>query len=341
MSEFAPPPPPPSEKIVSGSAGGLVDISDVERIAKSIQDELSKHIIGMKNVVQNLMISLLCDGHILLEGVPGIAKTTLAKLFARTLGCKYKRVQFTPDLLPSDVLGTNVFDQRSSTFKLRRGPIFTNILLADEINRAPPKTQSALLEAMAERQVSIEGNTYALSSPFIVIATQNPIEQEGTYPLPEAQLDRFLMKSVVGLPNASEEEQIIQLKHRPVDNHINEITTAETIVRLQKTVRDSVFVDQGIIEYIRDVTMRTRTDPRLILGGSPRASIAMLSASKAFAAMCGRDFVVPDDIKRIVVESVYHRLILKPEADLEGISAQSIIRDIIREIPIKEIRAQR
>ncbi|MHA1462569.1 MAG: AAA family ATPase [Candidatus Heimdallarchaeota archaeon] len=279
MSEFAPPPPPPSEKIASGPAGGLVDISDVERIAKSIQDELSKHIIGMKNVVQNLMISLLCDGHILLEGVPGIAKTTLAKLFAKTLGCKYKRVQFTPDLLPSDVLGTNVFDQRSSTFKLRRGPIFTNILLADEINRAPPKTQSALLEAMAERQVSIEGNTYALSSPFIVIATQNPIEQEGTYPLPEAQLDRFLMKSVVGLPNAVEEEQIIQLKHRPVDSTIQEITTAETIVRLQKTVRDGVFVDQGIIEFIRDVTMRTRTDPRLILGGSPRASIAVVEIS--------------------------------------------------------------
>ncbi|MFW9922585.1 MAG: AAA family ATPase [Candidatus Thorarchaeota archaeon] len=315
-----------------------MDISDVERITRNIQDELTRHIVGMKNITQNLLISLLCDGHILLEGVPGIAKTTLAKLFARTLGCKYKRVQFTPDLLPSDVLGTNVFDQRSGTFKLRRGPIFTNILLADEINRAPPKTQSALLEAMAERQVSIEGNTYELTSPFIVIATQNPIEQEGTYPLPEAQLDRFLLKSVVGLPNPAEEEKIIQLKHHPVQTDIKEITTPETLIRLQNTVRNAVYVDQGIIEFIRDITIRTRTDPRLLLGGSPRASIAMLNCSKAYAAMCGRDFVVPDDIKRIAVDSIYHRLILKPEADLEGITPQSVVKDIIKEIPIREVR---
>ena len=335
MTEFVPPPPPekkPKKK------DRLVDIKDVERIAKSIQEEFSRHIIGMKNIIQNLVISLLCDGHILLEGVPGIAKTTLAKLFAKTLGCKYKRVQFTPDLLPSDVLGTNVFDQRSGTFKLRRGPIFTNILLADEINRAPPKTQSALLEAMAERQVSIEGNTYELSSPFIVIATQNPNEQEGTYPLPEAQLDRFLMKSVVGLPNPVEEEKIILLKHQPQVSAINEITTPETIIRLQNLVREGVFVDQGIIEYIRDITIRTRTDPRLLLGGSPRASIAMLNTSKTYAAICGRDYVVPDDVKRVAVDAVYHRLILKPEADLEGITAQSIIGEIIRDIPIRETR---
>jgi len=334
MSEFVPPPP---EKKVSRSAG-IVDIKDVERIAKNIQDELSRHIIGMKNVTQNLILSLLCDGHILLEGVPGIAKTTLAKLFARTLGCRYKRVQFTPDLLPSDVLGTNVFDQRSGTFKLRRGPIFTNILLADEINRAPPKTQSALLEAMAERQVSIEGNTYELTSPFVVIATQNPIEQEGTYPLPEAQLDRFIMKAIVGLPNPIEEEKIIQLKHKPQQSAINEITTPETLIRLQKIVREKVFCDQGIIEFIRDITVRTRTDPRLILGGSPRASIAMLNTAKAYAAVCGRDYVVPDDVKRIAVEAVYHRLILKPEADLEGITAQSIVKEIVRDVPIRESR---
>ena len=334
MSEFVPPPP---EKKVSRSAG-IVDIKDVERIAKNIQDELSRHIIGMKNVTQNLILSLLCDGHILLEGVPGIAKTTLAKLFAKTLGCRYKRVQFTPDLLPSDVLGTNVFDQRSGTFKLRRGPIFTNILLADEINRAPPKTQSALLEAMAERQVSIEGNTYELTSPFVVIATQNPIEQEGTYPLPEAQLDRFIMKAIVGLPNPIEEEKIIQLKHKPQQSAINEITTPETLIRLQKIVREKVFCDQGIIEFIRDITVRTRTDPRLILGGSPRASIAMLNTAKAYAAVCGRDYVVPDDVKRIAVEAVYHRLILKPEADLEGITAQSIVKEIVRDVPIRESR---
>ena len=335
MSEFVPPPPP--AKKTSGSVG-LVDIKDVERIAKSIQEELARHIIGMKNISQNLILSLLCDGHILLEGVPGIAKTTLAKFFAKTLGCKYKRVQFTPDLLPSDVLGTNVFDQRSGTFKLRRGPIFTNILLADEINRAPPKTQSALLEAMAERQVSIEGNTYELTSPFVVIATQNPIEQEGTYPLPEAQLDRFLMKTIVGLPNPIEEERIIQLKHKPQVSEINEITTPETIIRLQKIIREKVFCDQGIIEFIRDITVRTRTDPRLILGGSPRASIAMLNTAKAYAAVCGRDYVVPDDVKRIAVDAVYHRLILKPEADLEGITAQSIVKEIVRDVPIREAR---
>jgi len=335
MAEFIPPPPP--EKDVSRKSS-LVNVSDVGRIAKSIADELAKHIIGMKNIVQNLLITLLCDGHILLEGVPGIAKTTLAKMFAATLGCKYKRVQFTPDLLPSDVLGTNVFDQRSGTFKLRRGPIFTNILLADEINRAPPKTQSALLEAMAERQVSIEGNTYPLSSPFIVIATQNPIEQEGTYPLPEAQLDRFLMKSVVGLPNPAEEEMIIKLKHKPIDNRINEITTPETIVRLQQIVHNEIFVDQAIIEFIRDITIRTRTDPRLLLGGSPRASIAMLSAAKAHAAIDGRDYVVPDDVKRVAIDAVYHRLIVKPEADLEGITAQTILKEIIQSVSIRETR---
>jgi MoxR-like ATPase len=334
MAEYVPPPPPPDKE--SSPSRGLVDISDVERISKGIQEELSKSIIGMKNVTQNLLLCLLCNGHILLEGVPGIAKTTLAKLFAKTLGCKYKRVQFTPDLLPSDVLGTNVFDQRSGTFKLRRGPIFTNILLADEINRAPPKTQSALLEAMAERQVSIEGNTYGLSSPFIVIATQNPIEQEGTYPLPEAQLDRFLMKTIVGLPNPIEEEKIIKIKHEQTDVTINEITTPETIVRLQGKVQQGVFVDQTIIEYIRDITIRTRTDPRLLLGGSPRASIAMLNTAKAYAAISGRDYVVPDDIKRIAVDAVFHRLILKPEVDLEGISPKKVVKDIIDDIPIRE-----
>ncbi|MBD3191392.1 MAG: AAA domain-containing protein [Candidatus Heimdallarchaeota archaeon] len=333
MSEFIPPPP---ENKSQGSSDGVVDISDVERIGKSIQKELAKSIIGMKDIIQNLLITLLSDAHILLEGVPGIAKTTLAKLFALTLGCRYKRVQFTPDLLPSDVLGTNVFDQRSGTFKLRRGPIFTNILLADEINRAPPKTQSALLEAMAERQVSIEGNTYSLASPFIVIATQNPIEQEGTYPLPEAQLDRFLMKSVVRLPNPIEEEKIIKIKHEPKELEIKQVTTPETLVRLQHIVQKGVYVDQSIIEFIRDITVRTRTDPRLLLGGSPRASIAMLYASKAYAAITGRDFVVPDDIKRVAVDAVYHRLLLKPEADLEGITAQSIIKDIINDIPIRE-----
>lgn len=333
MSEFIPPPP---ENKSQSSSDGVVDISDVERIAKSIQKELAKSIIGMKDIIQNLLITLLSDAHILLEGVPGIAKTTLAKLFALTLGCRYKRVQFTPDLLPSDVLGTNVFDQRSGTFKLRRGPIFTNILLADEINRAPPKTQSALLEAMAERQVSIEGNTYALASPFIVIATQNPIEQEGTYPLPEAQLDRFLMKSVVRLPNPIEEEKIIKIKHEPKELEIKKVTTPETLVRLQQIIQKGVYVDQTIIEFIRDITVRTRTDPRLLLGGSPRASIAMLYASKAYAAITGRDFVVPDDVKRVAVDAVYHRLLLKPEADLEGITAQSIIKDIIADIPIRE-----
>ncbi|TFF99439.1 MAG: MoxR family ATPase, partial [Promethearchaeota archaeon] len=204
------------------------------------------------------------------------------------------------------------------------------------INRAPPKTQSALLEAMAERQVSIEGNTYPLSSPFIVIATQNPIEQEGTYPLPEAQLDRFLMKTVIGLPNPTEEELIIKIKHKPKANKVKEVTTPETIIRLQRLVQNKVYIDQRIIEYIRDITVRTRTDPRLVLGGSPRASIAMLYAAKAYAAMSGRDFVVPDDVRRIAVDSVYHRLIVKPEADLEGITGQSIIKDIIRDIPVKE-----
>ncbi|MCY3413599.1 MAG: MoxR family ATPase [Candidatus Heimdallarchaeota archaeon] len=307
---------------------------DIQRIWKECHVELMKVIIGKADVLEDIMITLLAEGHILLEGVPGIAKTVITKAFADVIGLEFNRQQFTPDALPSDVLGTNIYDPKTGAFKLRRGPVFCNFLLADEINRSPPKTQAAMLECMAEKQVTIEGEGYKLDPPFIVVATQNPVEQEGTYPLPEAQVDRFAMKLVLDLPTGDEEKDIIALKHSGFKKKVRPVTTAATVNKMIKTVKEDIYMSDDMMSYIRDIVMATRTDPRLILGCSPRASIALLGACKSHAAVQGRNYVIPDDLKRIVVHSVAHRLQLKAEAELEGTTGRIVIEDIVKQITV-------
>ena len=309
----------------------IMTVNEVRDVAQRVLTELRKVVVGKGEVMQNVFISLLADGHVLLEGVPGVAKTFMANAFATILGCSFNRIQFTPDLLPADILGTNILDQETASFKLRKGPIFANIILADEINRAPPKTQSALLECMQERQVTLEGETHKLDRPFIVMATQNPIELEGCYPLPEAQVDRFLFKLIVGYPTEQEEVEIILRKHAPVDVQLDIITNPQLIVRMQTAVRH-VHCDRDIMNYIRDITIRTRKDPQILLGGSPRASIVLLTCAKARAAILGRNFVTPDDVKALTLQALYHRLILKPEAELGGVSVPRIIFNMLEEI---------
>ena len=308
-----------------------MSVSEVRDIAQQVLTEIRKVVVGKGEVMQNVFIALLADGHVLLEGVPGVAKTFMANAFAQVLGCSFNRIQFTPDMLPADITGTNIFDQESGTFKLKKGPVFANVVLADEINRAPPKTQAALLECMQERQVTLEGTTYKLDRPFLVMATQNPIELEGTYPLPEAQIDRFLFKLIVGYPTDQEEVEIIIRKDSPIDVQLQTITDPEVLVKMQNAVRH-VHVDRELMEYIRDIVVRTRKDPQILIGGSPRASIVLLTCAKARAAILGREFVTPDDIKALTIHGLYHRLILKPEAELGGISVTRLVYTILEEM---------
>lgn len=254
-------------------------------------------------------------------------KTYMAKIFSQCLGTQFQRIQFTPDMLPSDIVGTNIFNPKTGTFRLKKGPIFANVILADEINRAPPKTQSAMLEAMAESQVSIEGETHKLEQPFVVMATANPVEQEGTYPLPEAQLDRFMLKVIIHHSSPDDELRIINFKNEPVPAKINQVVSPQTIVAMMDVVK-RIYVCPEILEMIRDITVATRTDPRLILGCSPRGSESLLLAGKARAAIHGRDYVIPDDILLMIPHIVHHRLIMKPEAELEGISQIRVSEDI-------------
>ncbi len=332
------PTPPDKNKAAKGSSSAdsrvKVTPKDIQRIWKECHSELTKVIIGKADVLEDIMITLLAEGHILLEGVPGIAKTVITKAFADVIGLDFNRQQFTPDALPSDVLGTNIYDPKTGSFKLRRGPVFCNFLLADEINRSPPKTQAAMLECMAEKQVTIEGEGYKLDPPFIVVATQNPVEQEGTYPLPEAQVDRFAMKLVLDLPSGDEEKDIIKLKHSGFKKKVRPVTTSATVNKMIKTVKEDIYMSDDMMAYIRDIVMATRADPRLILGCSPRASIALLGASKSAAAVEGRNYVIPDDLKRIVVSSTAHRLQLKAEAELEGTTGKIVIEDIVRQISV-------
>ena len=258
----------------------------------------------------------------------------MAKTFARTLGCSFKRIQFTPDLLPSDILGTYVFNQKSGEFMFRPGPIFANVILADEINRAPPKTQSALLEAMQERQVTVEGVTHPLPSPFIVIATQNPIEtSEGVYPLPEAQLDRFLFKLTVDYPTEDEEVEILRRRLNVAAEEVTPVTSPEIIIKMQGIVKN-VYIAPEIMDYIRELVIRTRRHPQILLGGSPRASIVLMEGAMARAALNGRDYVIPDDVKAIAKQTFVHRLILRPEAELEGITAERLVERLLEEVPV-------
>lgn len=305
------------------------------QIISEIMNEISKVIVGKEDVIKMVMLGILSDGHILIEDYPGLAKTLIAKSFAMCLGCDFKRVQFTPDLLPADITGTYVFDQKSAEFFFRPGPIFTNILLADEINRAPPKTQAALLEAMQEKQVTLEGKTYPLKSPFIVVATQNPIELEGTYPLPEAQLDRFLMKIKVGYPTVDQETEILRrrLFRKRDDVDLRQMADPEKVVRLQKAVED-VYVDDDILRYISEITHATRRHPKIEVGASPRGSLAILKLARAHALFSGRDYVTPDDVKNVAVPALCHRIIFKTEYWFRGTTAEAVIEQILSEIPV-------
>jgi MoxR-like ATPase len=284
------------------------------------------------------MVAFLANGHVLIEDFPGLAKTTMARAFSSSMGCKFKRIQFVSDLLPADILGTYVYNQRTSDFSLMKGPVFTNILLADEINRAPPKTQSALLEAMQERQVTIEGETYVLERPFIVIATENPIEYEGVYPLPEAQVDRFMMRISMGYPSLNEEKEIIdRRKDRGKDDFdINVIADTQKIVEMQKVV-ESVHVDDDIERYMVEIVQATRGLPRVDLGASPRGSLALWHLARANALLDGRDYVIPDDVKSIAIQALSHRLILKAGPWLAGLKAEKIIDDIISKTPVPKV----
>ena len=315
-------------------------IATVAAISNSLMNEVSKVIIGKNENLRRVTIGILSNGNMLLEDFPGLAKTLLANTFAQALGCKFKRVQFTPDLLPSDIMGTYMYDQKSGDFKLHAGPLFTNILLADEINRAPPKTPAALLEAMEEKQVTIEGITHKLPAPFVVTATQNPIEQEGTYPLPEAQMDRFLMKMSMGYPDRAEEKAILaRRKMRGKDEHdVERITSPKKVVAMQKAL-ETVHVDPAILSYIVEVVQRTREDHRVTNGASPRASQALFKSGRASAAIAGRNYVIPDDIKGIALQIISHRINMKPEAKIRGITGMHIVRKILSEVPVPVIQS--
>ena len=314
-----------------------IPLEDLKNAVDGIKRELSKVIIGQENFIELLIVSLLVDGHVLIEGVPGIAKTITAKLFAKTLKTDFSRIQFTPDLMPSDILGTSIFNVKTSEFEYKKGPIFSNIILIDEINRAPAKTQAAMFETMEERQVTMDGTTYKMKAPFMVLATQNPIDQEGTYALPEAQLDRFLFKIKVEYPSLEEEVLIIKTHHERkgavVKELINGVLTPEQLASFKTNIQD-VIVEEKIIKYIAEIISKTRNHPHLYLGGSPRASIATLNAAKAFAAISGRDFVTPEDIKKTLVPVLNHRVILTPEREMEGMTTESVIQMITESVEI-------
>ena len=311
-------------------------IEEVHEKGNEILNEVGKAIVGKREVLKLILATILADGHILIEDLPGLAKTLMAKSFAAALGVKFRRVQFTPDLLPSDILGVSVFNQRSLEFEFKKGPIFTNILLADEVNRAPPKTQSALLEAMQERQVTIEGKTYHLERPFVVIATQNPIEQEGTYPLPEAQLDRFLVRLRVGYPTKEEEVEILKRRigRKKEEVDINQVGSAKEVMEMQRAIED-VYISDAVLDYITEIVRATRENKKEIeVGASPRGSLALLRLSRAYAALEGRDYVIPDDIKKVAIPALSHRLILKRELWYTRVSQEMVMGKMLEKIPV-------
>lgn len=314
-----------------------IDLEPLQKAVESVKHEIGKVIVGQSNMVELLIISILANGHSLIEGVPGVAKTVTAKLLAKTLDVDFSRIQFTPDLMPSDILGTSIFNVKSQDFEYKKGPIFSNIILIDEINRAPAKTQAALFEVMAERQVTIDGNRYIMEKPFLVFATQNPIEQEGTYRLPEAQLDRFLFKIEVDYPSLEEEIEILVGNHKSKDtidfDNITKVLNAEEIAKYQDLVK-SILIEDHLIKYIASIVNNTRNNANLYLGASPRASISIMNAAKANAAINGRDFVTPDDIKRCTKAVLKHRLVLTPEREMEGFTNAKVIDQILETIEI-------
>jgi MoxR-like ATPase len=323
----APPPDQPSR----------LDLTELHQAVQNIRQEVHKLIIGQDRLLDLLMATVFSGGHALIQGVPGVAKTMAAKLLARTLSVDFKRLQFTPDLMPADVLGTSVFNPKTTEFEFRPGPVFTNILLVDEINRAPAKTQSALFEVMEEKQVTSDGATRAMAEPFIALATQNPIEHEGTYRLPEAQLDRFLFLIDVGYPSQEEEVSILQSYHERKNTNdlalVQPILSREQVLHCQELVRQ-VYIEQQLIQYIAQVVQLTREEPALYLGASPRASLNIMTAAKAFAAMGGRDFVKPEDIQAVAVPVLQHRLILAPEREMEGLKLNELILQLLDQVEV-------
>jgi MoxR-like ATPase len=314
-----------------------INVGGLNKAMLDLQMEIKKIIVGQDEMVRLIMVAILANGHVLIEGVPGVAKTLTARLVAKSLKTGFSRIQFTPDLMPSDVLGTSIFNPGSGKFEFKRGPVFSNIVLIDEINRAPAKTQAALFEVMQEQQVTMDGITHVMSNPFMVLATQNPIEQEGTYRLPEAQLDRFLFKIIVPYPSEAEEISILQRFHtlteENVVNLVQSVISDEQIVHLRQLIK-SIVVEEKLLQFIAKISVATRNDKAIYLGASPRASIAILNASKAFAALSGRDFVIPDDIIYIVKPVLRHRLILTPEKEMEGVPEDEVIEKIIHGIEV-------
>lgn len=314
-----------------------VDLTALNESLTKIRQEIAKVIVGQRQMVDLLVTAILADGHVLIEGVPGVAKTLTAKLLSRVVSVDFARIQFTPDLMPSDVLGTSVFNVKTSEFQFKQGPIFSNIVLIDEINRAPAKTQAALFEVMEERQVTIDGKTYPMAAPYIVMATQNPLEHEGTYRLPEAQLDRFLFKIEVGYPNLEEEIAIISGHHSRKGNPpvatVSPVLTAEEVQKYRKLVQD-VHLEENVLRYIGQIIHETRSHNSLYLGASPRASVAVLNSAKAYAAIHGRDFVTPEDVKFVAFPVLRHRIMLTPDKEMEGVTADEIIKLIVDKVEV-------
>jgi len=312
-----------------------IDFESVRKTCDLIRNEISKVVVGYEEVVDDFLVCLIAQGHIFMLGVPGIAKTTLAKAFSTVTGLTWNRVQFTQDLLPSDIIGHYFFDQKNSNFELRKGPVFCQILLADEINRAPPKTQSALIEAMQESQVTIEGTTLPLPKPFLVIATKNPIETEGVYPLPEAQLDRFLYRVSMDYLNADQELQMLRSKSENAPVPVTAV--GREVIEKLIGMHHKVYADESVLVYIVNILTKTRDSNMLVLGASPRAGEHLLYAAKAYALIQGRDYVIPDDVKKVVPKVLGHRLILSAESELEGTSAEKILDDIINSVEVPDV----
>lgn len=315
-----------------------IDLQDLNEAISAIKSEIGKIIVGQHTTIELLLTAILADGHVLVEGVPGVAKTLTAKLLAKTINTEFSRIQFTPDLMPSDVLGTSIFNPKLANFEFMKGPIFSNIILVDEINRAPAKTQSALFEVMEERQATIDGTTYPMSSPFIVIATQNPVEHEGTYRLPEAQLDRFLFKIVVGYPTAEQEVEVLR-GHHLRKNMAEAIAAITAILQPQQLTElraktHQVHVEDKLLEYIAQIILQTRNNKSLFLGASPRASVALLNSSKALAAIRGRDFVTPEDVQALAPAVLRHRIILMPEREMEGATPDDIVAQLLQKVEV-------
>jgi MoxR-like ATPase len=314
----------------------------VEEAGEKCQEVVSqvrKVIVGKEPVLEKVMLAILANSHVLFEDYPGLAKTLLARSFAMSMGCNFSRIQFTPDLLPSDITGTYVYNVKNGEFDLRRGPVFTNLLLADEINRAPPKTQAALLEAMQERQTTLDGKTHVLTDPFIVIATQNPIEYEGVYPLPEAQLDRFLVRLQLGYPNRAEEVEILKrrMQRGQEDVQLEPVASAETILDLQKTV-EGIHVDDDVLGYVTDIVQATRTQRQVEVGASPRGSLAIFKLARARAVFHSRDYVIPDDVKEVVAPALVHRMIMKAESWVKGVNPRLVVDEILKTVTVPKAK---